>query len=135
MYDHFVSVILQDTESKIMVLRKVKEILEAELMTSEDGLDVEIQMACGADLMSDVLAFSKSESLLLTGLTNPQVIHTAEIAEIKAVCFVRGKRPQVETVEMAEDKGIPLLCTSLPMFESCGRLYSHNVLGCSQVEE
>lgn len=118
-----------------MILRKVKEILEAELMTSEDGLDVEIQMACGADLMSDVLAFSKSESLLLTGLTNQQVIHTAEIAEIKAVCFVRGKRPQVETVKLAEDKGIPLLCTSLPMFESCGRLYSHKVLGCSQVEE
>ena len=118
-----------------MVLRKVKEILEAELLTSTDGLDVEIKMACGADLMSDVLAFSKSESLLLTGLTNPQVIHTAEIAEIKAVCFVRGKRPPAETVELAQDKGIPLLCTSLPMYESCGRLYSHNVPGCSQVEE
>ncbi len=118
-----------------MVLRKIKEILEAELMTSEDGLDVEIQMVCGADLLSDVLAFSKSESLLLTGLTNPQVIHTAEIAEIKAVCFVRGKRPQVETIEMAKDKGIPLLCTCLPMFEACGRLYNHKVLGCSQVEE
>jgi predicted transcriptional regulator len=130
-----VSVKLQDTDYKNMVIRKVKEILEAELVTSEDGLDVEIQMVCGADLMSDVLAFSKSESLLLTGLTNPQVIHTAEIAEIKAVCFVRGKRPQAETIELAEDKGIPLLCTCLPMFESCGRLYNNKVLGCSQVEE
>ena len=126
---------MQRTDSKIMVLREVKEILEAELLTSKDGLDVEIQMACGADLMSDVLAFSKSESLLLTGLTNPQVIHTAEIADIRAVCFVRGKRPPIETVKLAEDRGIPLLCTSLPMYESCGRLYSHNVPGCSQVEE
>ncbi len=126
---------MQKTDSKIMVLREVKEILEAELLTGEDGLDVEIRMACGADLMSDVLAFSKSESLLLTGLTNPQVVHTAEIAEIKAVCFVRGKRPPTETVELAGDRGIPLLCTSLPMYESCGRLYNHNVPGCSQVEE
>jgi predicted transcriptional regulator len=126
---------LQKTDSKIMVLRKVKEILEAELLTGEDGLDVEIQMACGADLMSDVLAFSKSKSLLLTGLTNPQVVHTAEIAEIKAVCFVRGKRPPTETVKLAGDRGIPLLRTSLPMYESCGRLYSHNMPGCSQVEE
>lgn len=118
-----------------MVLRKVREILEAELLTGEDGLDVEIQMACGADLMSDVLAFSKSESLLLTGLTNPQVVHTAEIAEIKAVCFVRGKRPPDEIVKLAGDRGIPLLCTSLPMYESCGRLYSHNMPGCSQVKE
>ncbi len=126
---------MQDTDSKVMVLQKVKEILEAELLTGKDGLDVEIQMACGADLMSDVLAFSKSESLLLTGLTNPQVVHTAEIAEIRAVCFVRGKRPPTETVELAGDRGIPLLCTSLPMYESCGRLYSHHVPGCSQVEE
>ncbi len=126
---------MQKTDSKIMVVRKVMEILEAELLTGKDGLDVEIQMACGADLMSDVLAFSKSESLLLTGLTNPQVIHTAEIADIRAVCFVRGKRPPTETVELAGDRGIPLLCTSLPMYESCGRLYNHNVPGCSQVEE
>ncbi len=126
---------MQNTDSKIMVLREVKEILEAELLSGEDCLDIEIRMACGADLLSDVLAFSKSESLLLTGLTNPQVVHTAEIAEIKAVCFVRGKRPPAETIKLAEDKGIPLLRTSLPMYESCGRLYSHNVPGCSQVEE
>ena len=118
-----------------MKLQQVKEELGAEVLVGEESLDLDIKMACGADLMSDVLAFSKSESLLLTGLTNQQVIHTAEIAEIKAVCFVRGKRPQVETIEMAKDKGIPLLCTPLPMFEACGRLYEHKVLGCSQVEE
>jgi predicted transcriptional regulator len=118
-----------------MKLQQVKEVLGAEVLVGEESLDLDIKMACGADLLSDVLAFSKSESLLLTGLTNPQVIHTAEIAEIKAVCFVRGKRPQAETIEMAKDKGIPLLCTCLPMFESCGRLYKHKVLGCSQVEE
>ena len=92
-------------------------------------------MACGADLMSDVLAFTKSDSLLLTGLTNPQVIRTAEIAEIKAVCFVRGKRPQAETVALAQEKGIPLLCASLPMYESCGRLYGSGLPGCSDSEE
>jgi predicted transcriptional regulator len=119
---------------QLMMLEQVRDVLEAELLVGQESLNIEVKMACGADLMSDVLAFSKSESLLLTGLTNPQVIHTAEIAEIKAVCFVRGKRPPAETVELAQDKGIPLLCTSLPMYESCGRLYSHNVPGCSQVE-
>jgi hypothetical protein len=86
-------------------------------------------------LLSDVLAFTKSESLLLTGLTHPQVIRTAEIAEIRAVCFVRGKRPPAETIELAEKRNLPLLCTCLPMYESCGRLYSHELPGCSQVRE
>ncbi len=118
-----------------MILKEVKEILEAELLVGEESLDIEVKMACGADLLSDVLAFTKSGSLLLTGLIHPQVIRTAEIAEIKAVCFVRGKRPQPELVELAKEKDIPLLCTSLPMYESCGRLYNSGLPGCSQTEE
>ncbi len=118
-----------------MKLKQVSKILEAEVLAGEENLDVEIKMVCGADLLSDVLAFTKSESLLLTGLTHPQVIRAAEIAEIKVVCFIRGKRPPDKTTELAKKSNIPLLCTSLLMYESCGRLYSHNLLGCSAAEE
>ncbi len=117
-----------------MRLKEVSEILEAEVLVGEESLDLDITMACGADLLSDVLAFTKSESLLLTGLTHSQVIRTAEIAEIKAVCFVRGKRPSDEMIDLAKEKGIPLLYTSLPMYESCGRLYSRDLPGCSTAE-
>lgn len=109
--------------------------MNAELLVGEGSSDMEIEMACGSDLMSDVLAFTKSSSLLLTGLTHPQVIRTAEVAEIKAICFVRGKRPKTETISLAEENGIPLLCTSLPMYEACGLLYDHGLAGCSQTEK
>jgi predicted transcriptional regulator len=118
-----------------MMLKEVKEILEAEVLAGEESLDLDIKMACGADLLSDVLAFTKSESLLLTGLTHPQVIRTAEIAEIKAICFVRGKRPPDEMIDLAKKRGVPLLYTSLSMYESCGRLYSRDLPGCSAAEE
>jgi hypothetical protein len=77
-------------EIKLMLLEEIKDVLEAELLIGEESLDLEVEMACGADLLSDVLAFTKSGALLLTGLTHPQVIRTAEVAEINAVCFVRG---------------------------------------------
>ena len=118
-----------------MTLEQIKDILEAEVIVGEESLGLEIEMVCGADLLSDVLAFTKSGSLLLIGLTHPQVIRTAEIAEVKAVCFVRGKRPPDETIELAKKSNIPLLCTSLLMYESCGRLYSHGLPGCSAAEE
>lgn len=89
-------------------------------------------MACGCDLMSDVLLFIKPNSLLLTGLTHTQVIRTAEIAEIKAICFVRGKKPNEEMIRLAKEKGIWLLATRLPMFESCGKLYQEGLPGGSQ---
>ena len=118
-----------------MILKDIRDKLEAEVLVGQDSLGLEIKMACGADLLSDVLTFTKSGSLLLTGLTHPQVIRTAEVAEIGAVCFVRGKRPLSGTIELAKEKGIPLLCTSLPMFESCGRLYGSGLAGCSQTAE
>jgi hypothetical protein len=82
--------------------------------------------------MSDVLAFAKTGALLLTGLTTSQVVRTAEMADIVAICFVRGKRPPEETVKLALDSGLPLLATDLPMFESCGRLHEHGMKGCSE---
>jgi len=118
-----------------MTLDEVRKILQAEVIVGEDHLDERIKMGCGCDLMSDVLSFVKSESLLLTGLTNPQVVRTAEVAEIVAVCFVRGKKPDRETVELAGAKDVPLLSTPLPMFESCGRLWKAGLPGCSEYKE
>ena len=92
-----------------MILEKIKKILKAEIITGAENLQMEIKMGCGCDLMSDVLAFIKPDSLLLTGLTNPQVIRTAEMADIKAICFTRGKKPDKETVKLAKSKNIPLL--------------------------
>lgn len=104
------------------------------MVTRSADLRTEIQTGCGSDLMSDVLAFIKSGSLLLTGLTNPQAVRTAEIVDVKAICFVRGKSPSQETIRLAEAKSMPLLVTRLPMFEACGRLYKSGLPGCSEVE-
>ena len=86
-------------------------------------------------LLLCVMAFTKAGSLLLTGLANLQVIRTAEMVDICAICFVRGKKPEKETIELAEEKGIPLLSTDLPMYEACGRLYENGLLGCSEVQK
>jgi predicted transcriptional regulator len=115
-----------------MKLKDIERILGAEVIAGADLLERDVEMVCGSDLMSDVLSFMKSESLLLTGLTNPQVVRTADMADLTAVCFVRGKKPNHETIEMAESRKIPLLTTPLPMFESCGRLYQEGLSGCSE---
>jgi predicted transcriptional regulator len=94
--------------------------------------DPEMEIKCGSasDLMSDVLAFTEAGSVLFTGLTNPQSVRTAEMADIKAIVFVRGKQPPPETIELAQEKGIPLVATALPMFEVCGRLYEAGLRSC-----
>jgi predicted transcriptional regulator len=113
-----------------MKLSEIVEILEAEVLYGEDLERINIERACGSDLMSDVLCYSMQGSLLLTGLTNPQAVRTAEMSEIAAVCFVRGKKPPPETVELARKNEIPLLLSADSMYLACGKLYSAGVLGC-----
>jgi len=118
-----------------MKLQKIKEILQAEVIVGEDDLQKEVKMACGCDLMSDVLAFVKADSILLTGLVNPQCVRTAEVSDIIAICFVRGKKPPDETKELAKEKNIVLFTSDLLMFESCGELYKAGLPGCSEYGE
>lgn len=46
-------------------LIKIQEILAAEVLVGDNLIDTVIHSACGADLMSDVLAFTKENTLLL----------------------------------------------------------------------
>ena len=106
-----------------MDLKTVVTVLEAITVSREGDRDQELAGGAAADLMSDVLMFAQPNSVLLTGLTHPQVVRTAEIAGILAIVFVRGKSPPPETIRLAEEIGIPLFSTSYSMYESCGRLY------------
>ena len=69
----------------------------------------EILTACGSDMMSDVLAFPKDRMVLLTGLTNPHTVRTAELLDVMMIIFVRGKLPSEEVLNMAEDAGIAVV--------------------------
>ncbi|MGC8793973.1 MAG: DRTGG domain-containing protein [Bryobacteraceae bacterium] len=118
-----------------MTLDDIRRILNCEVLCGDDDLDREVTAGCGADLMSDVLAFAKPGTVLLTGLTNVQAVRTADIADIKAIVFVRGKLPDRETIELGKDKGIPLLATRFTMFEACGRLWAAGLRGESEQEQ
>jgi predicted transcriptional regulator len=110
-----------------MTLTEIQKILDAVTLSKNTDGTLNILSAYGADLMSDVLAFSIADSLLITHLTNTQVIHTADIAEIKAIVFVQGKRPDMEIIALADAKKIPLMVTGFSMFDSCGRLYERGL--------
>ena len=117
------------TKKTKMTLKEIKELLQAEVITGIDNLDLEIEFAGGSDLMSDVLAFGKPGILLLTGLSNAQSVRTANIIDAKAIVYVRGKRPDSAGIEEAKEKGIPLLSTKYMMYTACGLLFSHGLPG------
>ena len=112
-----------------MTIADVRDILEAEIISGQESIDTEVHNACGSDMMSDVLAFVKNQSVLLTGLVNAQVIRTAEMMDMVCIVFVRGKVPSIEIIELAKDRGIVLMKTPCRMFTACGRLYKSGLKG------
>jgi len=105
-----------------MTLSEVKDLLGAEVFSAPD-LSARVESVDAADLMSDVLAHSRTGMFLLTDLSSPQAIRTAVVADLVGVVLLRGKRPSKETVALARESRMPLLCTGLSMFQASGVLY------------
>jgi predicted transcriptional regulator len=112
-----------------MTIERVREVLNAEVCCCSDRLDIDVYSACGSDLMSDVLAFVKDQSVLLTGLVNPQVIRTAEMMDMVCVVFVRGKQPDETLLHLARDRNIVVLSSPYRMYTACGLLYAAGLTG------
>ena len=112
-----------------MKIREIATLAEAEVYCCEELLDGEVHSACGSDMMSDVLAFVKDQGLLITGLVNPQVVRTAEMMDMRAILFVRGKKPTPEILALAKQCEIVIMASSLRMFEACGLIYESGLKG------
>lgn len=112
-----------------MKLSQVQEILNATVLSEMPWQNIEVHSAFGCDLMSDVLAFVKDQSLLLTGLINPQVIRTAEMLDIGVIVFVRGKKPTPEMIDLATKLNMIVMCTDNSLYTSSGLLFSAGLAG------
>lgn len=118
-----------------MNLEEISRILKCEVLVGEHLEDVEAEGICAADLMSDVLAFTKPGTVLLTGLSNVQSVITTHVAEVAAVVYVRGKKPDADALKLAGQKDIPLLTSPLSMYEACGRLWQEGLSVGSELGE
>ncbi len=113
-----------------MYLHEILEIVNGEIVVGENLLNKKIDNGCGADLMSDVLACNiNPHTLLITSLANIQVMRTADIVDLAAILFVRGKKPVENVIKLAKEADIPLLATKHDMFETCGKLYRAGLKG------
>ena len=112
-----------------MRLEEIKNILQCQVLTPEMDLNLEVDSVVASDGMSEILAFHHPGALMITGLTNIQSVRTANVADVRAIVYLRGKLPNDKTVELARQKNIPVLATALGMFDACGILREQGLKG------
>ena len=113
-----------------MLLRDVVTLLQSKVLTGEELLDRQVGTCFGSNMMSQVLAHSKPNTLLCTGLTNMQVIRTADMTELCAIVFTGGKLPCEDVIEAGRADGLPLLATAIDLQAACETLCQAGLLEC-----
>ena len=113
----------------MLTISDMVRVLNARVLRGGDKLDTPVYTACCSDLMSDVLAFVDEKTVLITGLTNPHVIRTSEMLDLKCLVFVRGKVPTDDILDSAEEQGLVVITTKLTAFSACGLLYDLGLRG------
>ncbi len=116
-----------------MILREIADLLRARILSSEDMLETEVQNAFCCDMMSDVLAFATNQSVLITGLLNPQVVRTAMMLDMHCIVFINGKEPTPEIVSLADANDIVIMVTDDSMFRAAGTLFGTGLLNADEV--
>lgn len=111
-----------------MRLREVRELVRAEVVSGAEGLDEPVGSCFAADLMSDVLAFSGPDALLMTGLATVQSVHAADVADCAGILLVAGKKPSPDALHLGMARHMVIMSTPLTMFEACGILFGQGLL-------
>ena len=112
-----------------MTIADMVSVLNAKVLRGADKLDTPVYTACCSDLMSDVLAFVDEKTVLITGLTNPHVVRTSEMLDLKCLVFVRGKIPTEDILDNADEQGLVVISSKLTAFSACGLLYDMGLRG------
>ncbi len=112
-----------------MTIADMVKILHARVLRGEEKLSRPVYTACCSDLMSDVLAFVNEKTVLITGITNLQVVRTADMLDLRCLVFARGKVPADEILDQAAEQGLVVLTTRETAFTACGLLYEAGLRG------
>ena len=110
-------------------LAEIRDLFQCAVLTGEDRLDQEMSTVVASDAMSPVLAALQPRALLVTGLANIQSVRTAHVADLAAILYVRGVRPDERSIAMASQRNIVLLATTMGMFDCCGILRERGLRG------
>ena len=106
-----------------MKIQRIIEELKLEIKSRVSNPDKEVTGGYASDLLSDVIANAKKDSVWITLQIHKNIVGVAALKELAGIIIVNGRKPEKETIEKAEEEDIPIMVTKLPAFEIIGKLY------------
>jgi predicted transcriptional regulator len=92
------------------------------VLAGANGLNGDVSGGYVADLLSCVMAGAQAGNLWVTLQTHANIVAVASLLGISAVVIAEGANVPEGTLEKAEEQGIPLLSSPVPVYESVAQL-------------
>jgi predicted transcriptional regulator len=90
----------------------------------QKALQRQIQGGYCGDLLSDVMANAPTGCIWLTVQTHQNIVNVAVLHEMAAIVLTGGQTPDQETVDRANQEGIPLLLWPDSAYNLAGQAYA-----------
>ena len=109
---------------------KVNDIVDRfslKVVTGEQGLDRQITDGYCGDLLSEIMANAAEGCVWLTIQGHQNIVAVAVLRDMAAIIITGGQTPDDETVQKANQEGIPILLCPESSYRLAGRLYSSGI--------
>ncbi|HBT38755.1 MAG: hypothetical protein XD58_1105 [Thermotoga sp. 50_1627] len=107
---------------------KLSEIVKAlKLEVCCGNCEIDVRYGCVGDLLSEVMAHAKPDSIWITVQSHVNIIAVSVITGIRAIVLCNAHSFSSEAIEKAKAEGVCLLRTDKSPFEIAGRLYGMGI--------
>ncbi len=102
---------------------------ELEVKAAGDHLDIEVTGGFTGDLISAVMAKAKQGNVWITWHSHANIVAAAVVVDLAAIILVSNRKPKQETIQNAQQEGIPILVSKLGAFDIVARLHGLGIKG------
>ena len=112
-----------------MIVEELVEFLQAKVVTGAAKVDNVVSGGYASDLLSNVMSQAQGGDVWITMHGHQNIVAVASLLGLSAVIVAGDAVLDQEAVNKAETEEIPILTTSLSIFQVAGLLYSRGIRG------
>jgi predicted transcriptional regulator len=116
-----------DKETGGMTVKDLAARFGLQVIAGVEGLERRVEDGYCGDLLSEIMANAPEGCVWLTTQGHQNIVAVAVLRKMAGIIIVRGRMPDDETLQKANQEGVPILLASESAYQLAGRLYSVGV--------
>ncbi|MDX1708727.1 MAG: DRTGG domain-containing protein [Desulfobacterales bacterium] len=110
-----------------MLVKDLVEKFDLSIAAGEKGLDREVREGYCGDLLSEIMGNAPAGCVWMTVQGHQNIVAVAVLREMAAIIVTGGQEPDEETIQKADQEGIPILRCPDSSYRLAGRIFSAGV--------